>query len=173
MNIVLIIVAIVAALLVLAATKPNTFRLERRVTIDAPPEKVFALVNDFGNWRQWSPWENVDSDLKRDYSGRPSGVGAVYAWEGRKTGQGRMEIVESAPAERVTIQLAFIKPWQATNTAEFSFARSAQGGTNVVWAMFGPTPFMSKIMQIFVSVDTMIGKDFERGLAQMKAAAEK
>jgi uncharacterized protein YndB with AHSA1/START domain len=173
MNFILIVGAVIAALLAFAATKPNTFRLERSITINAPPEKVFALVNDFKEWRQWSPWENVDADLKRDYSGAASGVGAVYAWEGQMTGQGRMEIVESTPAERVSIQLMFIKPWQATNTAEFALTPNAQGGTNAMWAMFGPSPFMSKVMQIFMSMDAMVGKDFEKGLAQLKAAAEK
>jgi uncharacterized protein YndB with AHSA1/START domain len=170
--IVLVLLALIALVLVYAATRPDSFRLERSTTIKAPPDKVFALVNDFRQWGLWSPWEKVDPDLKRTYGGPAAGVGAAYGWEGAKTGVGHMEIVESTPASLIKIKLDFVKPFEAHNTAEFSF--QAEGdGTKVNWAMYGPSPYLSKLMCIFISMDQMVGKDFESGLQQMKAAAEK
>jgi hypothetical protein len=169
----LVVVVAVAAIMVLAATKPDNFRVQRVVTIQAPPDKVFALINDFHNWGAWSPWEKLDPEMKRSFGGPAAGKGANYAWEGNsKVGQGRMEIRESQPSASVNIQLDFLKPFEAHNTAIFSLQPAADG-THVSWAMEGPAPFMSKLMQVFVSMDSMIGKDFETGLANMKAAAEK
>jgi len=160
-------------LLVIAANKPDAFRIQRSATINAAPDKVFPLINDFHNWPAWSPWEKLDPALKRTHSGVPSGKGAIYEWEGnKKVGQGRMEITESAPPSRIIIKLDFIKPFSANNTTEFTLA--GQGGsTNVSWAMTGKQPFMFKVMSIFMSMDKMVGKDFEAGLASMKAIAEK
>lgn len=149
----------------------ETFRLERSRTIDAPPEAVFPLVDDFRRWADWSPWEKLDADLKRTYSGAPRGVGAVYAWEGKKAGSGRMEIATSEPAMRIVIKLDFIKPFAAHNTAEFTFARDGQG-TKVTWAMTGPVTLMSKIMGLFFSTEKLVGPQFEEGLANMKRVAE-
>jgi uncharacterized protein YndB with AHSA1/START domain len=168
-----IVVVAVGGLLAYAATKPDTFRLERSRAIEAPPEKIFALINDFWQWRGWSPWENIDPDLKRDYSGASSGRGAAYAWQGNnKVGQGRMEIVESVPPSKIVIKLDFLKPFEAHNAAEFTLT-PAGDATNVNWAMHGPSPFISKVMCIFMSMDKMVGKSFEEGLANMKALAEK
>jgi uncharacterized protein YndB with AHSA1/START domain len=161
-----------AALLLYAAKRPDSFRIQRTTSINAMPEKVFALVNDFHQWSVWSPWEKLDPALKRTHSGVASGRGAVYAWEGnRKVGQGRMEIVDAMAPAKVVIKLDFIKPFEAHNTAEFSFVPLG-GTTQVTWGMHGPSPFMSKLMGIFVSMDSLVGKDFETGLANLKAAAE-
>lgn len=168
------IVVLLAALLGYAATKPDTFRVQRSASIQAPPAKVFGLINDFHSWTSWSPWEKLDPALKRTHSGAGSGVGAVYEWEGnKKVGQGRMEIMESSPSSKIVIKLDFIKPWQAHNTAEFML--DGQGNaTNITWAMHGAQPFMLKVMTtVFFNMDKMIGKDFETGLANLKSIAEK
>ncbi len=164
---------VVVLLLAFAATKPDTFRIERTTSIKAPPEKVFALVDDFHAWGSWSPWEKMDPSMQRTYSGAPSGVGAIYAWEGNgKVGSGRMEITEATSASKVVVKLDFLKPFEGHNVAEFTFV--PQGDTTTVtWAMHGPSPYLSKVMSIFVSMDSLIGKDFESGLANMKSAAEK
>ena len=171
-----ILIAAVAAVLVLAARKPATFRIARSIRIAAPPERIFALIEDFRAWGAWSPWEKRDPALKRSYGGAPSGRGAVYAWEGnRNVGQGRMEIVDAPAPSRVTIKLDFLKPFKAHNTAEFTLVPegdSAEAVTEVTWAMTGPNIFMGKVMGVFVDMDRMIGRDFERGLANLKAAAE-
>jgi uncharacterized protein YndB with AHSA1/START domain len=167
------VVVLVGALLAYAATRPDSFRLERSATIQAPPDKVFALVNDFRQWTAWSPWENIDPALKRTYSGAASGVGSAYAWEGNKdVGTGRMEITESVPGAKIVIRLDFLKPFEAHNTAEFSFARQGEA-TTVTWAMYGPSPYLAKLMGIVFSMERMVGGQFETGLANLKAAAEK
>ena len=168
-----VVVVLIAAVLGMAATKPDTFRVQRATSIKAPPEKVFALINDFHNWGQWSPWEKLDPALNRTYSGPASGKGAVYEWTGNsKVGAGRMEITEPTPSSKILIKLDFIKPFEGHNMADFTL--EPQGDTtNLSWAMYGPTPFVSKVMQVFISMDSLIGKDFEAGLANLKAAAEK
>ena len=164
---------LVAAILVYAATRPDSFRIERSATIKAAPEKVFPLINDFHQWEAWSPWEKIDPGLKRTYEGAASGKGAVYAWEGNsKVGAGRMEILKTAPTSKLDIKLDFIKPFEGHNIAEFTLTPKGDD-TEVLWVMHGPAPFISKLMGVFVSMDSMIGKDFEAGLANMKAAAEK
>jgi len=171
---ILVVVAVAAAaVLVVASTKPDAFRVERRIAIKAPPEKVFAMINDFHLWPAWSPWEKRDPEMKRAYSGAAAGKSAAYAWEGnRNVGTGRMEITESTPPSRVVIALDFLAPFEAHSTADFMLTPEG-GGTSVVWAMYGPATFMSKVMSIFCSMDRMIGRDFEEGLANMKTAAEK
>ena len=170
-NIAILVIVLLAALLAYAATRPDAFRIERSVSIKAAPEKVLALINDFHQWSRWSPWEKLDADLKRSYSGNAAGVGATYEWQGNKAGVGRMEIVESAAPALVKIKLDFLKPMEAHNTAEF--ALKVQGDqTQVSWAMYGPSPFISKLMGIFFNIDKMVGKDFEAGLQTMKALAE-
>ncbi|MDU4255021.1 SRPBCC family protein [Pseudomonas sp.] len=163
----------VAVVLVLAANRPGTFRVERTARIQAPPEKVQGYIEDFHLWAQWSPFEKLDPQMQRSFSGTEKGRGAVYAWEGNgKAGAGRMEILEIDPGSRVTIALDFRKPFKASNTAEFTLV-PRDGGTEVTWAMFGPVPFVAKIMHLFFDVDRMVGKDFEAGLANLKALAEK
>jgi uncharacterized protein YndB with AHSA1/START domain len=171
--ILIVVVVLIAAVLGLAATKPNAFRVERAATIKAPPAKVYALIDDFHQWSQWSPWEKLDPELKRTFSGPNSGKGAVYEWTGNsKVGAGRMEITEPTPPNKILIKLDFIKPFEGHNIAEFTLQPQGDS-TQLNWAMYGPTPFVSKLMQVFMSMDKLIGKDFEAGLANLKAAAER
>jgi uncharacterized protein YndB with AHSA1/START domain len=166
------VVLLAAALLAYAASRPDQFRVERRARINATPDKVFSFLNDFKRWSIWSPWEKLDPNLTRRHSGADSGQGAIYEWEGnKKVGKGRMEIRKSVPASNLVITLDFIEPWSAHNTAEFTLAPAA-GATDVTWAMYGPNLFMTKVMTIFMSMDKMVGKDFERGLENLKRAAE-
>jgi hypothetical protein len=164
---------LIAALLGFAATKPNAFRVQRAAIIKASPEKVFPLINDFHTWSSWSPWENIDPAMKRSYSGVASGTGAIYEWVGNnKVGTGRMEITSTLPPSKVIIKLDFLKPMEGHNTAEFTLEPQGDS-TNVTWAMYGPSQFVSKVFQVFVSMDNMLGKSFETGLANLKALAEK
>ena len=174
------IVAIVLAIAILivlglASTKPATFSVRRSTVMQAPAEAVFPLINNFHQWAKWSPWENKDPAMKRDYSGAESGNGAVYAWDGNKNvGSGRMEILDASPPSKITIKLDFFKPFEGHNTAEFTFVRQRDASaTNVIWVMQGPSSFMSKVMQVFMDLDKMIGKDFEAGLANLKTLTEK
>lgn len=166
-------VVAVAGLLVVAATRPDSFRVQRTLTIQAPPEKIFTFVDDLRAWVMWSPYEAKDPAMRRTYGGPPAGVGAVYGWEGDgNVGQGRMEIVQSTLPSRIVIKLDFLQPFEAHNTAEFLFA--AKGATtDVTWAIHGPSPFISKVMGVIFDMDKMIGTDFEAGLAKLKAVAEK
>ena len=170
---ILIILALaVAAVLILASRKPDTFRVQRAITIDAAPERIFPLISDFHQWRAWSPWEERDPDLQRSFSGAASGKGAIYQWKGNKNvGSGRMEILDAPPPDRIVIKLDFISPFEAHNTAEFTLLPQG-GSTNVTWLMHGPAPLMSKVMQVFMNMDDMIGKDFAAGLARLKRVAE-
>lgn len=171
--IVAVVVVLVAGVLIYAATRPDTFRIERSASIKAPPEKVFASFEDFKAWQAWSPWERIDPQLKRAYSGTARGKGAAYAWEGDKNvGSGRMEITEAAPGSKIVIRLDFLKPFEAHNTAEFTLERQGEA-TTVTWAMYGPSPYMSKLMGVFINIDRMVGGQFEQGLANLKAVAEK
>jgi uncharacterized protein YndB with AHSA1/START domain len=174
-------IAIVAAvflvaLLGFAATRPDSFRLQRSLVIDAPPDKVFALITDFKQWPTWSPWEKLDPNMARTFTGTERGVGTIYTWDSpSKAGAGRMEIKQAVPSNKVTIQLDFIRPFAARNTTEFTLQAQAQGNANttqVTWAMSGPNPYLAKLMQVFVSMDSMVGKDFEEGLANLKRVAE-
>lgn len=168
-----VLVAILAAILALAAGKPDTFRVERSTTINAPPARIFAVLNDFREWPAWSPWEKKDPAMKRTLTGPTSGKGAAYAWEGNKdVGSGSMKIVDAAPPTRLTIKLDFIKPFEGHNVVDFTLQPEGSA-TRVNWAMHGPAPFMSKVMQVFMNMDRMIGDDFEAGLANLKSLAEK
>ena len=164
--------ASIAVVLILASRKPDTLRVQRMAAIHAPPEKIFALIRDFHQWRAWSPYEDRDPNLQRSYSGAANGRGAVYEWNGNKNvGSGRMEILDAPPPHKVVIKLDFLKPFEAHNTAEFTFV--PQGDTtNVTWLMHGPAPLMSKVMQVFMNMDNMIGKDFATGLANLKRVTE-
>lgn len=165
--------AVVVIFLVVVALQPSDFRIERSATMRAPAPAAYAQVNDFQNWRAWSPWEKIDPALKRQYEGPKAGTGAVYAWQGNKdVGEGRMTITESRPGELVRIKLEFFKPFAATSTAEFSF-KPAGDGTAVTWTMTGQNNFLSKAMCLFVSMDSMVGGMFEQGLAQMKTVVER
>jgi uncharacterized protein YndB with AHSA1/START domain len=162
----------IAIILVLAAMKPDTFVVQRSQTINAPPEKIFPLINDYRNWASWSPYEKIDPAMVRTFSGTPSGVGSIYEWSGNKNiGHGRMEIKDTAPPSRVNIKLDFFMPFEAHNVAEFTMI-PAGSGTNVTWAMRGPMPFKMKIMHVLMNMDKMCGDQFIEGLNNMKAVAE-
>jgi uncharacterized protein YndB with AHSA1/START domain len=172
-KIAIVIVAAIAGVLIFASTRPDTFRIERSAAIAAPPEKIFPLINDFTQWAKWSPFETMDPDMKRTISGPPSGVGAVYEWSGNmKAGAGRMEIVESSAPAHVVIKLDFTKPMEGHNVAHFVLTPEP-GATNVAWSIDGPMPYISKVMGVFMNMDKMIGGDFDKGLAALKAQAEK
>jgi hypothetical protein len=167
-----IVAVVVAGVLVYAATKPDTFRVERTVAMKAPPDKIYPLINDLKAWTAWSPYEKKDPAMKRSYGAVTAGKGATYAWEGDKNvGQGNMEVLESTP-DKVVIKLDFIKPFEAHNTGEF-ILRPKGDVTDVTWAIYGPSPYMSKVIGTFVDFDQMIGKDFEQGLADLKTNVEK
>ena len=169
--IIAVIVALVILLIIVAANKPDAFRIERQITINAAPEKIFSIINDFHKWTLWSPWEKMDPDMSRTYSGCDAGVGSIYEWSGnKKVGQGRMELVEAEAFTRIFILLEFIKPFAAKNTAEFVL--QAQGeNTKVTWAMEGKHQFISKVMCTFMNMDKMVGKDFEEGLRNLQRIA--
>jgi Polyketide cyclase / dehydrase and lipid transport len=171
--IIAVILAIAIALvLILAASKPDTFRVTRAAMIKAAPETIFPLIADFHAWGKWSPWEGRDPAMKRTFSGAERGTGAIYAWDGnRNVGAGRMEITGATAPSNIAIKLDFIKPFEGHNITEFTLSPQG-GGTDVTWAMHGPAPFMSKIMQVFMNMDRMIGRDFEAGLANLKKVAE-
>jgi uncharacterized protein YndB with AHSA1/START domain len=154
-------------------TKPNTFSVQRATTVKAPPERIFPLINDFHQWVNWSPYEHKDPAMERSYSGPESGKGAVYGWEGNKNvGSGRMEILDASAPAKIVIKLDFFTPFEGHNTAEFTMLPQGDA-TNVTWLMHGPASLMSKVMQVFINLDHMIGKDFEAGLANLKRLTEK
>lgn len=171
--VVIAIVVIVAGLLGYAATRPDSFRVQRTASIKAPPEKIFPLITDLSGWKGWSPYETKDPAMQRNLSGAPSGKGAVYEWSGNKeVGRGRMEIIDTAAPSKVVIKLDFFAPFEAHNTAEFNLQGKGDS-TEVTWAIYGPSAFVTKVMGIFFNMDKMIGSDFEVGLANLKAVAER
>jgi hypothetical protein len=162
---------VVVALLVFVQMRPDRFHVERSATINAPSATIFPHINDFHRWTAWSPWEKIDPQLQRFYDGPPSGVGAAYRWIGNsKIGEGSMKITESTPG-KVGIALEFVKPFKASNVATFTLT-PAGSGTRVTWAMDGENGFMSKAIGLFMSMDKMIGTEFEKGLASLKGIAE-
>jgi hypothetical protein len=172
MPIVVAIFAVLAGILGYAATRPNDFTIRRSNRIKAPPEKIFTHLTDFHEWGAWSPWEGLDPAMTRTYSGSSNGVGAVYEWEGnKKVGAGRMEITGLSAPTNLTLKLDFIRPFEAHNTTEFQL-QPAGDSTEVVWLIRGPSPFMSKLMGVFMNMDKLIGKDFETGLANLKRVSE-
>lgn len=169
----LVIIVLVIAFLLYVMTRPNTFRVQRSTVINAPPEKIFPLLNDFHSFGLWSPYEKLDPVMKRTYKGAVKGTGAIYEWEGNnKAGKGRMEITESMSPSRIAINLDFEKPFQAHNIIEFMLVPNGNS-TEMTWAMHGPVPFMGKVIHVFMDMDRMVGKDFETGLANLKAIVEK
>ena len=167
-----IIIVAAAAVAIYAATKPNSFTVRRSLAIKAPPGKIMPLLTDLHGWTAWSPYEAKDPAMRRTHSGAPSGKGAIYEWDGNNNvGKGRMEIVD-VTADKVTIKLDFIKPFEGHNTAEFALAPQGDA-TNVTWSMYGPARFITKLMSTFFDLDKMIGNDFAVGLANLRALAEK
>ncbi|OAI02207.1 polyketide cyclase [Methylomonas methanica] len=172
-TILIVLVVILVAVLIYAATKPDTFRVQRSITIKATPETIFPLINDLHSMQTWSAWEKVDPGMKRTYSGVTSGPGAVYEWEGnQEIGQGRMEILEATPSAKITLRMDFIKPFPCQNTLEFVLQTEGDS-THVTQAIFGPSPYLSKVMSLVFSMDKMIGGKFTEGLAELKTIAEK
>jgi hypothetical protein len=169
--VVLVVVLIVAAILVVAAMRPAGFSVVRSTSVGAPPQRILPLIADFHRWAEWSPYEKLDPQMKKTYAGAPSGPGAVYEWNSKKAGAGRMEILAATPAT-LTIKLDFTKPMTAHNTTEFSAV--PQGGTTLLtWTMSGRYGLPAKVMCLFIDMDTLVGKDFDVGLASIKAIAER
>lgn len=169
---ILIVIAIlIVGVVVLAAMQPSAFRIERSAVVRASPEKVFSMINDLHALNTWNPFLKIDPEAKVTYSGPAEGKGAAYAWEGAKTGSGRMEITDVTAPTKVLARLDFYKPFAANNVAEYTLDGRG-GATNVTWAMSGRSAFMHKLMGLFFSMDKMIGKTFEDGLADLKAKVE-
>ena len=164
---------LVVAFIVFVASRPDNFRVTRSATVPAPAAMVFEQVNDLHKFQDWSPWAKMDPNCKLTFDGPPAGVGASFAWAGNKqVGEGRMTVIESKPGELVRFRLEFLKPFKATNTAELTF-KSADSQTDVTWSMFGKNNFMFKAVSLFMDCDKMVGPDFERGLANLKAVVAK
>jgi len=168
------IAVVLIALCGIIAMQPDTYSVTRTVEIAAPPADVFALINDFHKWDGWSPWAKLDPNMKTTHSGAPAGAGASYYWIGNDdVGEGNMTIIDSRPNEKVQIKLAFLKPFESSAVNEFTIT-PAGAGSRVEWAMKGESNFMSKGFGLAMGgMDKAIGPDFEKGLAQMKALAEK
>ncbi|WP_029919976.1 K(+)-transporting ATPase subunit F [Nevskia soli] len=169
----LVVAVALAGVLIYAATRPDTFSVQRSLAIKAPPEKIFPLIENFHRWSEWSPYEKLDPEMKRSYTGPDSGPGAAYAWDGSsKVGAGSMEILRTSVPGSIVIKLDFIRPITGHNTATFTL-ENAGDTTTVTWIMAGPSPYISKLMGLFFNMDQMIGKDFETGLANLKRIAER
>jgi uncharacterized protein YndB with AHSA1/START domain len=170
---VLIALVLIAAILIYAATRPDDFEVRREADIAAPSAKVFGYLNDFGQWVKWSPWEKLDLTMQKTMTGAAAGKGSIYQWKGnKKVGEGRMEILDSQPSSSVKIDLQFIAPFKAHNLTLFTL-EPRNGNTHVNWSMTGKKNFVMKLMGVFMNMDKMVGKDFETGLANLKAEAEK
>ena len=162
----------VATVLILAAMKPSEFVVERSIAIDAPPAAIYPLIADFREFQKWSPFEKSDPDMQRTLSGPESGVGSVYAWNGNShAGEGTITIVEAEPSKSVTMDLHMTRPFGCRNVVLYSIEPEGDA-TRVTWRMSGPSPFMSKVMQVFMDMDKMCGDQFEEGLASLKTLAE-
>jgi hypothetical protein len=168
----LAIAAVVLVFLIFVALQPAEFRISRTATITAPPSAVFLHINDLHKWEAWNPWGKIDPAMTRSYEGAPAGVGAITSWAGNsEVGEGRMTITGSRPGDLVQIKLEFLKPFKATNTAEFTF-KPEGNQTSVTWSMSGTKNFMMKAVHLFMNMDKMVGGQFEKGLADMKAVVE-
>jgi len=162
----------IVLLLAYAATRPDVFRVERRLRIDASPDKLWPLVGELRGFNRWNPYDRKDPLLKGSYSGASNGIGSRYAWESDKVGTGSLEVTGQQPGRAVQMKLDFVKPFEAHNHAEFTLSPMAGGGTEVRWAMFGPANFLSKLMGVFMNMDKMVGRDFEDGLQNLRQIAE-
>jgi uncharacterized protein YndB with AHSA1/START domain len=168
-----VMIAAIAIVLIIAALKPNHFRVERSIDINAPAAKIFPYLDDLRQQRLWSPWDQKDPNMKRTYSGAERGVGAKYAWDGNKEiGAGSQEIMAVKPNERIDVNIDFTRPFKANNKIEF-ILRPAGSGTNVTWAIHGPMNIMFRAMHVIMSMDKMMNAEFDKGLMQLKALAEK
>jgi Polyketide cyclase / dehydrase and lipid transport len=166
------IAAIIVVFVVVVALQPSEFRIVRSATISAPAPAVFAQVNDFHNWEAWSPWAKLDPAAKATFEGPSTGTGAIFKWAGNKeVGEGSMTITGSRPSDLIRIKLEFLRPFEATNSAEFTF-KPEGNRTAVTWSMEGKNNFIAKAVCLFMNMDKMVGGQFEQGLAQMKAVVE-
>jgi uncharacterized protein YndB with AHSA1/START domain len=164
--------AILGVFAIVVALQPSAFRIARTATIAAPAQDVFAQINDFRAWDAWSPWAKLDPAAKATFEGPPAGKGAIFRWSGNdKVGEGQMTLTESRPADLVRIKVDFVKPFEGSNTTEFTL-KPEGNQTAVTWSMFGENNFIGKAMCLFVSMEKMLGPEMEKGLAQMKAVAE-
>lgn len=156
----------------IASTRPATYHIERSVTTAAPPATVYAVLNDMHRFPEWSPWQELDPNMKVTHDGPPTGVGSVYTWTGNKdVGEGRMTITASTPDESVVQKLEFMKPWASTCDVHFTIAPEGSG-SKVTWAMDGNNDMMAKVMSLFMNMDSMVGKDFDKGLGKLKTLTE-
>jgi hypothetical protein len=172
-KILLILAIVLIAFAVFIQSRPAAFSVQRSATMAAAPEKIFPHLNDFHLWDAWSPWNELDAQMQKTYSGSPSGVGAVYEWKGNDdVGSGRMTVTEAVPNEKVAIRLEFFKPMEATNPTTFTIVPQGAQST-VTWRMEGQNGFIGKAFSVFVDMDAMVGKDFDKGLAKLKAVVEK
>ena len=172
-RILIVLMVAVAGFVAFAATRPGTYRVERSTRMDAPPAAVFAQLDDFKAWAAWSPWEGKDPQMRKTYEGPASGVGAIYTWQGnQKVGEGRMTVTDSRPPADVKLRLEFIKPFAAVARTEFTVVPETAGSVTVTWSMEGTNNLIAKMFGIFMNMDTMIGNDFEAGLANLKRVAE-
>jgi hypothetical protein len=171
-KILITIAVIVVAFVVVVAMQPSEFRIVRSATISAPSPAVFAQVNDFHNWEAWSPWAKLDPAAKATFEGPSAGIGAIFRWAGnQEVGEGSMTITDSRPSDLIRIKLEFLRPFEATNTAQFTF-KPAGNQTTVTWSMEGENNFIGKAVCLFMNMDKMVGGQFEKGLAQMKSVVE-
>lgn len=167
-----VVIVVVIAWIIFALTRPDSFRVERTIRMAAAPERIFSHIHDFHAWAAWSPWEKIDPEMKRTHSGAHDGLGAIYEWVGNEhVGQGRMQIVEEVAPSRLVIKLDFILPFEAHNMAEFTVT-PAGGASEVTWAMYGPNSFLTKLLSPFFDIDSVVGKDFEAGLTNLKLLVE-
>lgn len=168
----LVLLAALALLLAFAATRPDTFRVERSRVIAAPPERVYGLIHDLRQFNTWNPYERKDSAAKGQYSATTVGPGARYAWQSDKVGTGSMEIVEATAPRRVAMRLDFVAPFEAHNQVEFMLEPEGANATRVTWALHGPVPYLAKIAHLFFNMDRMVGQDFEDGLAHLQTVVQ-
>jgi uncharacterized protein YndB with AHSA1/START domain len=169
----IILAVLLAALLLMASRQPDSFLVERAVTVAAPPEAIFPTIADLHQWSRWSPYEKLDPQMKKVFNGTPGAAGASMYWSGNaKAGEGTMTVRELMPPSKLTIQLDLLKPIEGHNVIEFNL-EPTDGGTRVMWSMRGANSYLSKVVGLFMNLDTMIGKDFEDGLASLKLDVEK
>lgn len=164
--------AIVAVLVAVIASRPTEFRVSRSAEFAASSQTVFEQLNDLHRWNDWSPWARMDPNARYRYEGPESGTGASMTWAGNnEVGEGRMTIVESRPAERVTMRLDFMKPFESTCTTEFAL-EPRDGKTVLTWTMLGTNNFMAKAVSLFMDCDKMVGGQFEQGLTNLRQIVE-
>src|SRR5262249_32595798 len=171
-NLLVVLAIAIAVFLVVVALQPADFKISRSTAIAAAPAEAFSQVNDFHRWENWSPWAKIDPAMKTTFDGPALGEGSAYSWSGNnKVGEGKMTVTKSQPSEQILIKLEFLRPFKATNMAEFTFKPEGPG-TRVTWTMSGKKNFVAKAFQLFVNMEKMLGPDFEKGLAQLRSVVE-